>query len=131
MVEEKVYATGKRKSAVARVWIIPDGKGNITVNGTKPIEYFNREDLVIDLMGPLDLLQVKSKYDIVAEVKGGGIMGQAGAIRLGIARALVKHNEEFHLELKKSGFLKRDDRRVERKKYGQPKARKRFQFSKR
>ncbi|MBN2542438.1 30S ribosomal protein S9 [bacterium] len=131
MEEGKIYATGKRKSSVARVWIIPEGKGNVTVNGKKPIDYFCREELVTEALKALTVLNVNSAYDVQAQVTGGGIRGQSDAIKLGIARALVTHNEEFHQELKKLGLLKRDDRRVERKKYGRPKARKRFQFSKR
>ena len=131
MAREGFYATGRRKEATARVWIFPNGKGRIIINGRKPMQYFCREDLIIHLIEPLRAVEMEGKFDIKAKVRGGGISGQAGAVRLGIARALVKANPEFRPILRKKGFLTRDPRMVERKKYGQPKARKRFQFSKR
>ncbi|WP_373920408.1 30S ribosomal protein S9 [Thermodesulfovibrio sp. Kuro-1] len=123
-------ATGRRKRSVARVILLP-GSGKITVNN-KPIEeYFSRETLRMLLYQPFHVAGVTGKYDVVVNVSGGGLSGQAGAIRHGIARALVNLNPDLKPKLKKEGLLTRDPREVERKKYGQPKARKRFQFSKR
>lgn len=123
-------ATGRRKRAVARVILLP-GSGKITVNN-KPIEeYFPRETLRMLLYQPFHVAGVTGKYDVVVNVNGGGLSGQAGAIRHGIARTLVNLNPDLKPKLKKEGLLTRDPREVERKKYGQPKARKRFQFSKR
>ncbi|MCY1015998.1 MULTISPECIES: 30S ribosomal protein S9 [Pyxidicoccus] len=124
------YATGRRKEATARVWIRP-GTGQVTVNGRELNAYFGRETSKMVLNQPLDILEQKGKLDITVNVKGGGLSGQAGAIRHGIARALCSFNPEFRPALKKAGFLTRDARAVERKKYGQPGARRRFQFSKR
>jgi small subunit ribosomal protein S9 len=124
------YATGRRKEATARVWIRP-GTGQVTVNGRDLNAYFGRETSKMVLNQPLDILEQKGKLDITVNVKGGGLSGQAGAIRHGIARALCSFNPEFRPALKKAGFLTRDARAVERKKYGQPGARRRFQFSKR
>lgn len=123
-------ATGRRKRSVARVILVP-GSGKITVND-KPIEeYFQRETLRMLLYQPFHVAGVTGKYDVIVNVDGGGLSGQAGAIRHGIARALVSLNPDVKPKLKKEGLLTRDPREVERKKYGQPKARKRFQFSKR
>jgi small subunit ribosomal protein S9 len=123
-------ATGRRKEAVARVRLQP-GTGVITVN-KRPIDaYFGRETSKMILVEPLKLLEQHDKLDIAVNVRGGGLSGQAGAIRHGITRALVEYNPEFRPALKKAGFLTRDARVVERKKYGRPGARKRFQFSKR
>jgi small subunit ribosomal protein S9 len=123
-------ATGRRKEAVARVRLQP-GTGVITVN-KRPIDaYFGRETSKMILVEPLKLLEQHDKLDISVNVRGGGLSGQAGAIRHGITRALVEYNPEFRPALKKAGFLTRDARVVERKKYGRPGARKRFQFSKR
>ena len=123
-------ATGRRKEAVARVRLQP-GTGVITVN-KRPIDaYFGRETSKMILVEPLKLLEQHDKLDIAVNVRGGGLSGQAGAIRHGITRALVEYNPEFRPALKKAGFLTRDARGVERKKYGRPGARKRFQFSKR
>lgn len=123
-------ATGRRKRSVARVILVP-GSGKITVN-EKPIEeYFPRETLRMLLYQPFQVAGVAGKYDAIVNVDGGGLSGQAGAIRHGIARALVNLNPDLKPKLKKEGLLTRDPREVERKKYGQPKARKRFQFSKR
>ena len=123
-------ATGRRKSSVARVFL-STGKGSFKINKIDIREYFGRKTLKMMIDQPLDILQVNGKYDISAQVTGGGLSGQAGAIRLGIARCLVQINQDNRLQLKKSGMLTRDSREVERKKYGQPGARKRFQFSKR
>jgi small subunit ribosomal protein S9 len=128
-LEELYYATGRRKTSVARVWLTT-GKGQFKVNDHQVGEYFG-ETLTKQALMPLSLLEVEGDFDIRATVKGGGISGQAGALRHGIARALVVANEEFRRKLRKQGFLTRDSRMVERKKYGQPGARKRFQFSKR
>ena len=121
---------GRRKSAVARVQL-ESGKGNIVINKREFDDYFHREIHKKLLMEPLEAVGVAGQYDIMANVRGGGLSGQAGAVRLAIARALEKVNEDFRLTLKQGGFLTRDAREVERKKYGQPGARKRFQFSKR
>lgn len=124
------YATGRRKNSVARVYLSP-GSGKITVNNKSLSEYFRREILKMMIMQPLDVLNAQNKFDIEAYCSGGGLSGQAGALRLGMSRAIVKFDEELKAELKKYGFLTRDPRAVERKKYGRPKARKRFQYSKR
>jgi small subunit ribosomal protein S9 len=130
MAEIQYAATGRRKTAVAQV-ILKPGKGNITIN-RKPIdEYFHIDTVKMIIKQPLESLTVTEQYDIAVKVNGGGYSGQAGAIRHGIARALVLHNNEFRSALKKEGFLRRDPRCKERKKYGQKGARKRFQFSKR
>ncbi|MCD6595613.1 30S ribosomal protein S9 [bacterium] len=131
MTKEGIYATGRRKESSARVWIFSEGSGRIIINGHKPTQFFCRDDLVIHMLEPLRATDMEGKFDIKVKVKGGGISGQSGAIRLGIARALVEFNPELRKALRKGGFLTRDPRMVERKKYGQPKARKRFQFSKR
>ena len=123
-------AVGRRKSSVARVRFV-SGKGNIIVNGRTLDEYFGRETSKMVLKQPLELTGAGKKFDIHINVNGGGATGQAGAIRLGIARTLEKVDPELRSKLKKAGMLTRDSREVERKKYGQPGARKRFQFSKR
>jgi len=130
MKETSYYATGRRKESVARVWLTP-GTGKITVNKKELNEYFKRPTLEMIIHQPLDVTELKDMYDIRAFVKGGGLTGQAGAMVLGISRALVKANEELRRTLRSNGFLTRDPREKERKKYGQPGARKRFQFSKR
>ena len=122
--------TGRRKEAVARVRLRP-GTGKIVVNGQDLKVYFGRETSIMILVEPLKVLEQLDKLDIDVNVNGGGLSGQAGAIRLGVTRALCEYNPEFRPALKKAGFLTRDARVVERKKYGQPGARKRFQFSKR
>ena len=130
MAEEIFYATGKRKTAVARVWMRP-GAGEITIN-KRPIEqYMVRESDRVLIKEPLELTGTAGKYNIYVNVRGGGILGQAGAIRHGISRALVIANNELRDQLKKRGFLTRDSRMKERKKYGQPGARARYQYSKR
>ncbi len=123
-------ATGRRKSSVARVRMKP-GKGIITVNGKEIGEYLQRDTLLLVALQPLELTGTRDKYDVRIKCDGGGISGQAGAICHGLARALVKANETYKAELKKAGFLTRDPRMKERKKYGLKKARKAPQFSKR
>jgi small subunit ribosomal protein S9 len=127
---EVVNALGRRKAAVARIFVT-DGKGTITINNRDFKEYFPMETLQYVVLQPLTLLNVAGQYDIKVNLDGGGFNGQAEALRLAIARALVKIDPEAKSELKKAGFMTRDPREVERKKPGQPKARKRFQFSKR
>lgn len=127
---EQYYATGRRKEAVARVYLRP-GSGGITVNHRDVERYFPRETLKMILRQPLEVAEQESKWDILVNVTGGGLSGQAGAIRHGITRALIAADPAVRPALKKAGFVTRDSRRVERKKYGQPGARKRFQFSKR
>jgi len=123
-------ATGRRKSSVARV-SLSAGKGSFTINKREIINYFGRKTLKMMLAQPLDILDINGKYDIVVNVNGGGLSGQAGAIRLGVARCLEQINPDYRAPLKEAGMLTRDSREVERKKYGQPGARKNFQFSKR
>jgi small subunit ribosomal protein S9 len=130
MSEERHYATGKRKTAVARVWLMP-GDGNITINKRHIDDYLKRETAKMVIRQPLELTETLGKYDIHVNVRGGGISGQAGAIKHGISKALLEVNPDFRPLLKKAGFLTRDSRVKERKKYGQPGARKRFQYSKR
>ena len=127
---EVINSIGRRKAAIARV-ILNDGKGNITINNRDFKDYFPNPQLQYVVEQPLNLLQASGKYDIKVNLDGGGVKGQAEALRLGIARALVKLNAENKPALKAGGFLTRDPREVERKKPGQPKARKKFQFSKR
>ena len=122
--------TGRRKEAVARVRLLP-GSGKTFVNGKSAIEYLRRETLVLHALRPLVATNTLEKYDLHARVAGGGLTGQAGAIRMAVARALVRTDESLKGLLGREGFLTRDARMVERKKYGQPGARKRFQFSKR
>jgi len=124
------YATGKRKSSIARVWL-KLGSGKITINGTELEKYFKRETHRIIISQPLELVSRKETYDIDCTVVGGGHTGQAGALRHGVSKALSLYEPELRSTLKAAGLIKRDDRRVERKKYGQPKARRSFQFSKR
>jgi small subunit ribosomal protein S9 len=124
------YATGKRKDAVARVWVKP-GAGRITVNGREVEKYFARPALQMILRQPLVAAERASQFDIVATVSGGGLSGQAGAVRHGISKALTYYEPGLRGVLKKGGFLTRDSRVVERKKYGRAKARRSFQFSKR
>jgi small subunit ribosomal protein S9 len=121
---------GRRKESVARVRLMP-GTGNITINGRTMDVYFGRETSKMILVEPLKLVDQMGKLDIFVTARGGGLSGQAGAIRHGISRALVEMNAEYRPILKKAGFMTRDARAVERKKYGRPGARKRFQFSKR
>lgn len=123
-------ATGRRKTSVARVRLSP-GTGEMTVNGDSLEEYFPRETLVMLIKQPLECVEALGKYNVRARVSGGGMSGQAGAVRLGIARALVKVDEEMRSVLRRAGYLTRDPRMKERKKYGQKGARARFQYSKR
>lgn len=124
------YATGRRKDAVARVWIKP-GPGNVTVNGRDQEIYFARPVLRMLLNQPFQVTSREGQYDVICTVKGGGLSGQAGAVRHGISRALADYEPELRSALKKIGFLTRDSRVVERKKFGRRKARRSFQFSKR
>jgi len=126
----RAYATGKRKNAVARVWIKP-GSGTITVNGKVLTEYFARPVLQMIINQPFSAVERLNQYDVSATVKGGGLSGQAGAVRHGISKALSNFEPDLRSTLKSGGFLTRDSRVVERKKYGRRKARRSFQFSKR
>lgn len=131
MAKAAIYnAIGRRKGSVARVSMTP-GNGEILINGRPFKDYICRESLAIVVTQPLDVLDQRKSYDVRVNVNGGGLTGQAGAIRLGIARALNLVSPDFRSSLKDAGFLTRDAREVERKKYGQPGARKKFQFSKR
>ncbi len=131
MKKESFTAIGRRKNSTARVYL-SHGSGKFVINKKSDINsYLKRESLVIHAMKPLDVLNLKNKYDLTINVSGGGLTGQAGAIQLGIARALLNSDEELRTQLKSHGLLTRDSREVERKKYGQPGARKKFQFSKR
>ncbi len=130
MAEELYSATGKRKTSIARIWMKP-GNGEIRINKKTAEEYLVREADRTTIMSPLQLAQMPDKFDIYVNVKGGGISGQAGAIRHGISKALVDMDASLREVLKKAGFLTRDSRMKERKKYGQPGARARFQYSKR
>jgi small subunit ribosomal protein S9 len=129
-MEERVQVTGRRKSSVARVYMRP-GSGQLTVNGREVKEYFKRETLVLEALEPLAATDAKGRFDIEAMVRGGGKTGQAGALKLGLARGLYRLLPEVRIMLRRSGYLTRDAREKERKKYGQAGARKRFQFSKR
>lgn len=130
MAEEALYyGTGRRKTAVARVRLVP-GTGKITVNGRDAVEYFGREGLVDYAKAPFKVTDTMDHFDVIANIKGGGISGQAGALRHGISRALLEAGD-YRAELKKAGYLTRDARMVERKKYGLKKARKAPQYSKR
>ena len=126
-----MYGTGRRKSSVARVRVFPNGTGNITINGRDIEEYFGLETLKMVVRQPLNATDTMGKVDIIATVEGGGVSGQAGALRHGISRALLLVNPEFRPILKKAGFLTRDPRMKERKKYGLKAARRAPQFSKR
>ncbi len=127
---EMINAVGRRKTAVARVYLMK-GEGVITINGKDYREYFPHIHVQHNVTDPFSVVGLENIYDLKVNVRGGGYKGQAEAIRMGLSRALVKVNEEFKKPLKDNKFLTRDSRAVERKKYGQPKARKRFQFSKR
>lgn len=124
------YGTGRRKNAAARVYLRP-GDGEVRINGRSFNDYFPSDMLKMIIRQPMMLTETQDKLDVFVRVSGGGFTGQAGAMRHGISRALVEYNPELRPALKKAGFLTRDPREVERKKYGQPGARKRFQFSKR
>jgi len=131
MAVEQYLGTGRRKTAVARVRLLPNGSGKFIVNARELQKYFDREDLRMITQQPLKLTKTEEMYDVMVNVKGGGISGQAGAIRHGVARALEKSDKSLRDKLKKAGFLTRDPRMRERKKYGQKGARARYQFSKR
>ena len=130
MSQIKSYGTGRRKSSIARVWLVP-GKGSIKINKRTLDNYFGRESLLNVVEKPLELVNKKNELDVFAKVEGGGFTGQAGAIQHGIARALLQYDPTLRSILKKEGLLTRDARMKERKKYGQKGARARFQFSKR
>jgi len=130
MTQAVFQGTGRRKRSIARVYL-SSGKGNILINNKPFKDYLCRPTLATIVRQPLDLIGDIDGYDIKVNVVGGGLTGQAGAIRLGIARALLQINEDFRIPLRQAGFLTRDARKVERKKYGQPGARKRYQYSKR
>lgn len=127
---EVIFASGKRKTSSATVWLTP-GKGEIYVNKRPLKKYFERESFIYDILKPLEIANLRDKFNIKVSVKGGGKSGQAGAVRLGIAKALVKFDSNLRKLLKDAGFLTRDPRMVERKKYGLRKARRAPQFSKR
>ena len=131
MAEDRYYATGKRKTTVARVWLRPGGEGKIEVNKRTFDDYFPRETLRMIIMQPLELTHTVGQFDVHVNVKGGGMSGQAGAVRHGISKALLLYNEKYRDVLKKAGFITRDPRVKERKKYGRRGARARFQYSKR
>ena len=126
----RAYATGKRKNAIARVWIKP-GTGKITVNGRDQEVYFARPTLRLVINQPFTVTEREGQYDVICTVKGGGLSGQAGAVKHGISQALTKYEPALRSAVKREGFLTRDSRTVERKKYGKAKARRSFQFSKR
>ncbi len=128
--KDNFYGTGRRKKAIARVWLV-SGKGGFSINKREVDDYFPRKSLQYVINQPFGAIEADSKYDVIATVKGGGLSSQAGAIRLGISRALLKIDEDLRPVLKKAGFLTRDSRMVERKKYGLRGARRAFQFSKR
>lgn len=130
MTQAVFQGTGRRKRSIARVYL-SSGKGNILINNRPYTDYLGRPTLATIVRQPLEAIGDVDGYDIKANVNGGGLTGQAGAIRLGIARALLEINEDFRTPLRQAGFLTRDARKVERKKYGQPGARKRYQYSKR
>jgi len=127
---EVYLGTGRRKNAIARVRLTP-GDGKTVVNGKDLLEHFRRETLKMDIEQPFEVTETLGKFDLTASVVGGGLSGQAGAVRLGIARALLAYSEDFRSVLRRGGFLTRDPREKERRKYGLAKARKRYQFSKR
>ena len=129
-VKNNLYATGKRKNSVARVWLIPNGKGEIKVNKKDLNKYFSRSLLNMLVKKPFETIN-NNNFNVNVSVKGGGLSGQASAIKLAISRALISYDPKFRIALKKKGLLTRDSRVVERKKYGRRKARKSFQFSKR
>jgi small subunit ribosomal protein S9 len=130
MADKVPYATGKKKTAIARVWLKP-GDGSINVNRLPVDDYFGRPTLTALIKEPFELTETVGRFQVMARVVGGGKAGQAAAIRHGIARALLRVDEKLRIPLKKAGMLTRDSRVVERKKYGQPGARKRYQYSKR
>lgn len=130
MKGESYYATGRRKTAVAKVWLQP-GTGRISVNNLELMAYFDRDTLKMIIEQPLQAVDGLDKFDVMAKVSGGGKSAQADAMKLGMARALIEFDPNLRSELRRNGFLTRDPREKERKKYGQPGARKKFQYSKR
>ncbi|MGF7186110.1 small subunit ribosomal protein S9 [Desulfitispora alkaliphila] len=130
MAQVQYYGTGRRKNSVARVRLVP-GEGKVVINDREADDYFGKKTLEMIVRQPLELTETMSRFDVIARVHGGGTSGQAGAIRMGIARALVEADQELRPGLKRAGFLRRDPRMKERKKYGLKKARKAPQFSKR
>jgi small subunit ribosomal protein S9 len=130
MTENQIFSTGRRKTSVARIYLVP-GEGRVLINKKDADEYLGRATLKMIIMQPFEVTGTMGQYDVKVNVNGGGISGQAGAIKHGISRALLKVSEEHRKTLKKAGYLTRDAREVERKKYGQRGARARFQFSKR
>ena len=130
MAEVNYYGTGRRKTSIARVWLRP-GEGKISINNREADEYFPRQTWIVHALEPLDTTNTKGKFNVTISVKGGGLTGQAGAVRHGIARALLQVDESYRQSLKTAGQLRRDSRMVERKKYGLRKARRGQQFSKR
>ena len=130
VTSERYYATGRRKESSARVYLTP-GTGRILINKSPALEYFKRDSLIMRINQPFEHTETEGQYDVNVTVCGGGLSGQAGAVKHGISRALLEAQPDLRAALKRAGFLTRDARKVERKKYGQPKARKRFQFSKR
>ncbi|MBK7092335.1 MAG: 30S ribosomal protein S9 [bacterium] len=130
MSQEKIHATGRRKNATASLWLAP-GNGKWIVNGKDLVGYLTRESLGSHASEPMKITNMSGRFDVIVAASGGGLSGQAGAIRHALARALSAFNPDLRKPLKLAGMLTRDPRMVERKKYGQPKARKRFQFSKR
>tara|TARA_B100000678_G_C17876420_1_gene369486 strand:+ start:105 stop:539 length:435 start_codon:yes stop_codon:yes gene_type:complete len=128
--KNNLYATGKRKNSIARVWLIPNGKGEIKINKKDLNKYFSRSLLNMLIKKPFETID-NNNFNVTVSVKGGGLSGQAGAIKLAISKALVNYDPKFRVALKKKGLLTRDSRIVERKKYGRRKARRSFQFSKR
>ncbi|MCI8335592.1 MAG: 30S ribosomal protein S9 [Peptococcaceae bacterium] len=130
MADVRYYGTGRRKNAIARVWLVP-GSGKFSINGRELEEYFDKKTLVMIVKQPMELTSTLANFDVIANVYGGGISGQAGAVRHGISRALVAADGEYRPALKAAGFMTRDPRMKERRKYGLKKARKASQFSKR
>ena len=128
--KDSKYATGRRKKSIAKVWL-KKGSGNIHVNGKKMVDYFKKQNLQVSIFRPLTIVKREHEFDVRCSVKGGGLTGQAGAIILGISRALVEFEPQLKTTLKKEKLTTRDSRAVERKKYGHKKARRSFQFSKR
>jgi small subunit ribosomal protein S9 len=131
MSEQRFYATGKRKTAIARVWLITPGTGKITINKRDINDYFSRETAKMIIQQPFELTNTQGQFDVKINVQGGGMSGQAGAIKHGITKSLLQSNTELRAVLKKAGFITRNAKVKERKKYGQKSARARFQFSKR
>jgi small subunit ribosomal protein S9 len=128
---ERFYGTGRRKNAVAKVWLVSPGQGTITVNGTPVNEYVGRQTLEVLVREPLEVTDTLGRFNVKASAVGGGVSGQAGAVRHGIARALVTYDENLKSVLRKNGMLTRDSRIKERKKYGRKRARRGFQWTKR